>query len=458
MAVQSRALPISGRLGRLGNHRQLLLNIAVVALCSVGVKIAGMLRDVVLASEFGTSDAADAFIAAWAIPQFLAIIVGNAFAGVIIPLQAEAHGQGGERHSRRFLSEMLLISIAGLIVVTLAMIPLRDTFLPLVTSNFGPAKLGQTRELWMIMLPAIFLFAMSTIWSAMLNTGDRFGLAAMSPVLVPVATIGALWIYPQGGITSPTVGFVLGSFAQVVFLVIGLHRHQLDIVPSWHGGLLETRMALRQFVPYLANGIVFGGVGVVDQAMAATLGQGSLAILSYGNKLVLPVLAIGSAALATVVYPRFSRLVADREWVRLHQQVKGYLTMVLLATIPVTILIIALSTVIVRVLFEHGEFNPSDTRDVAELQMIFALMIPAYTLSQLLSRVLNAMRATRYLLIGSIVIFTFNIVADYLFKEWFGITGIAMATVGNYTLALVFNFYLFRRLMTARLSAATGSR
>ncbi len=237
MAVQSRALPISGRLGRLGNHRQLLLNIAVVALCSVGVKIAGMLRDVVLASEFGTSDAADAFIAAWAIPQFLAIIVGNAFAGVIIPLQAEAHGQGGERHSRRFLSEMLLISIAGLIVVTLAMIPLRDTFLPLVTSNFGPAKLAQTRELWMIMLPAIFLFAMSTIWSAMLNTGDRFGLAAMSPVLVPVATIGALWIYPQGGITSPTVGFVLGSFAQVVFLVIGLHRHELDIVPSWHGGL-----------------------------------------------------------------------------------------------------------------------------------------------------------------------------------------------------------------------------
>ena len=72
-------------------------------------------------------------------------------------------------------------------------------------------------------------------------------------------------------------------------------------------------MALRQFVPYLANGIVFGGVGVVDQAMAATLGQGSLAILSYGNKLVLPVLAIGSAALATVVYPRFSRLVAERD-------------------------------------------------------------------------------------------------------------------------------------------------
>ena len=84
--------------------------------------------------------------------------------------------------------------------------------------------------------------------------------------------------------------------------------------------------------------------------------------------------------------------------------------------------------------------TPPTRGSVAELQVIFALMIPAYTLSQLLSRVLNAMRATRYLLIGSIVIFTFNIVADYLFKEWFGITGIAMATVGNYMLALVLQF------------------
>ncbi|HEU4793374.1 MAG TPA: lipid II flippase MurJ, partial [Nitrolancea sp.] len=159
MAVQSRTLALSSRLGWLTAHRQLLINIAVVAFCSVGVKVAGMLRDVVLASEFGTSDAADAFIAAWAIPQFLALIVGNAFAGVIIPLQAEARSQGGERQSRRFLSEMLLLGLAGLGLVTILLIPFRDQLLPLVTSNFGPAKMAETRELWMIMLPAVFIFA-----------------------------------------------------------------------------------------------------------------------------------------------------------------------------------------------------------------------------------------------------------------------------------------------------------
>ena len=456
MAVQSRALPLSGRFGWLGSHRLLLFNIGVVAFSSVGVKVAGMLRDVVLASRFGTSDSADAFIAAWAIPQFLAMIIGSAFAGVIIPLQAEARSRHGEAQSRRFLSEMLLLGLGGLLAITLLLIPLRGLLLPLVTSNFGPAKLTETRDLWMLMLPAVFLYAMSVVWAALLHTDDRFGLAAVAPVLIPVCTIAALWFYPAGGIKSPAVGFVIGCLAQVAALLWGLHRHRLDVLPTWHGGLPETRLALWQLLPFLANGVVFGGIGVVDQAMAATLGKGSLATLSYGNKIVLPILGIGSSALATVVYPRFSRLVADRQWEQLHRQVRGYLRWTLMATIPLTIAMLISSHWIVRLLLERGEFTAADTRAVSDLQMIFALMIPAYTVSQLLSSAINAMRATRLILIGSVFIATFNIVADYFFKEWIGIKGIALATVLNYTLALAINVYLVRRLIRQRTAAVQG--
>ncbi|MDQ2683778.1 MAG: hypothetical protein M3Y37_09655, partial [Chloroflexota bacterium] len=209
--MAGRPLALSTVTGLLGSRRQLLFNIAVVGLSSVGVKLAGMARDVVLASEFGTSDSADAFIAAFAIPQFMAVIFGNAFAGVIIPLHAEAQRQQDDAHARRFLSEMVLIGLVSMALVTLLLWPLRDLLLPLVTSNFGPEKLAETRELWLIMLPTTFLVAMGTLWSGMLNTDDRFGLAAISPALIPVFTIGALLFYPQGGIQSPAVGFVVGT-------------------------------------------------------------------------------------------------------------------------------------------------------------------------------------------------------------------------------------------------------
>jgi putative peptidoglycan lipid II flippase len=288
----------------------------------------------------------------------------------------------------------------------------------------------------------------------MLNSDDRFGLAAFAPVLVPVCTIAALWIHPAGGITSPAVGFVIGTLAQVAWLLVGVRRSGLATLPAWHGGLPETRLAMRQFMPYVANGAVFGGIGVVDQAMAATLGQGSLAELNYANKLVMPVLAIGSAALATVVYPRFARLVAERDWRRLQRQAGTYIGLTLAASIPVAIAIIVLSPFLVGLLFERGQFNAADTEAVARVQAIYALMIPAYTVSLLLSRVLNAMRATRFVLIGSIVIFAFNVIADYLFKEWLGIKGIALATVGNYVLALAFNGYFLHRLINSRMAGA----
>jgi putative peptidoglycan lipid II flippase len=456
MAVQTRSLAHSTRLGRVFQSRQLITHIGVVALCSVGVKATGMLRDVVLASRFGTSDAADAFIAAWALPQFLGLIVGAAFAGVIIPLRAEAVKQGGEAYSRRFLSEMLLLCVVALASATVLLAPLRDLILPIVTSNFSPAKYEQTRDLFLIMLPAVFLYAMTAVWSAMLHTEERFGLAAAAPLLIPVSTVSAMWVYPQGGITSPAVGFVLGYLANVAALLWGLHRHELDILPRWHGGLRETRLASRQLLPFLANGVVFGGIGVVDQAMAATLGKGSLATLSYGNKVVLPILGIGSSAMSTVAYPRFARLVAEREWDRLRTQIKGFLGMILVATVPLVIAILVLSHWIVALLFERGEFTAADTRAVAEQQMIIALMIPAYAMGQLLSNVINSMQATRLMLIGSVFIAIFNLVADYFFKEWFGIKGIAVATVLNYLLALAINGYLVWRLIEHRRAEARG--
>lgn len=449
-----RSLSISSVSGLLDGRRQLLFNIGIVAFSSVGVKLAGMVRDIILASHFGTTDSADAFIAAWAIPQFLAVIFGNALSGVIIPLRAEARAREGEKHSRDFLNEMLLISILILGLVTLLLIPLRDVLLPLVTSNFGPEKLAETEKLWNIMLPGTFLFAICTVWSGILNTDERFGLAALSPILIPIFTIAALWIYPEGGIYSPAVGFVIGLIAQALWLIWGLYRLELVIFPKWHGGLTQTHMAMGQFVPYLANGVVFGGVGIVDQAMAATLGAGSLAILSYGNKIVLPVLGIGSAALATVVYPRFAQMVAERKWERLYVQVRSYLALTLVITIPMMIVLVLLAEPLIRLVFERGEFTAEDTIEVAQVHVIYALMIPSYTIAVLLSRVLNAMRATKYVLLSSIVIFAFNIIADYVFKEWIGIQGIALATVMNYTLSLAFNAWLVRRLITREIRKA----
>lgn len=447
------ALP-TGRVRALvgrGETARVLQAAGLIGLLTIAVKLLGMGRDVVLAAEFGTGDAVEAFLAAWAIPQFLAGLTGNAFSGVAIPLSATAQARGGEAAARRFLSELLLISVVSMAVLTALLVPARGLLLPLATSSFSPEKVQLAERLWLVMLPGVFLYALILLWQGVLNTQRRFGLAALAPVVVPVTTIGALLLFRDAGITAPAVGFVAGLALQAAVLLEGMRRARLVIWPRWHGGLPETREAGAQFTPYVANGVMWGGLGVVDQAMATTLGAGNLAILNYGNKLVLPILGVSSSALATAVYPQFARMVAEGRWRELRTAAKRYSTLILAATVPATALVIALSPWIVRTVYERGAFDSRDSAAVASVQAMYALIIPMYTVSHLLSRMINAMAATKYMAIGSAVIFAFNVAADYWLKEWMGIEGIALATVCNYGLSLGLNVWLLRRLLTARI-------
>ena len=450
----------AGRLRALagrGETARVLQAAGLIGVLTIGVKLSGMARDVVLASEFGTGDAVEAFLAAWAIPQFLAAITGSAFSGVAIPLQAAARARGGAVRAKRSLSELLLISVVGMALLTALLVPARAVLLPLTTSSFGPEKTALAERLWLVMLPGVFLYALIMLWQAILNSQRRFGLAAASPVVVPLTTICALLLAPGAGITAPAVGFIMGLALQAVLLLEGMRRAELIIWPRWHGGMIETRAAAAQLTPYVANGVMWGGLGVVDQAMATTLGPGNLAILSYGNKLVLPILGVSSSALATAVYPQFARMVAEERWRELRTAAKRYSALILAATVPATAVVIGLSPWIVRAVYERGAFDARDSAAVASVQAMYALIIPMYTVSHLLSRMINAMAATKYMAIGSAVIFGFNVAADYWLKGWLGIEGIALATVCNFGLSMALNMWLLRRLLRARIALVERS-
>lgn len=426
----------------------------LIGFFTVAVKIAGMARDILLASEFGTGDEIEAFLAALVIPQFLAVIMGNSLEGLIIPLRADARARGGEDEARRFSREMLLASGAVLLVITLLLVPARTLLLPLVTASFSDEKAELAGRLWLITLPGFFFAAMASAGQALLNTRDRFGLAALAPVTVSIATIAALLLFPSAGIEAAAVGFVAGLVVQGGILLFGMRRAGLDLLPRWYGGVTETRTALRRTLPFLANGVMFASLGVVDQAMAATLGPGNIAILNYGNKLVLPLLGIGSASLATALYPAFSRMVAGQEWQQLRRTARRYATLTLVLTIPLTITMVALSPWIVSLVFERGAFSSDDSAAVARVQAIYALMIPIYTVAQLFSRIIYAIGALKFMAISSAGIFAFNVIADYVFKEWIGIEGIAVATVLNFFISLLVNIYLVRRLINDRAEKA----
>jgi putative peptidoglycan lipid II flippase len=185
--------------------------------------------------------------------------------------------------------------------------------------------------------------------------------------------------------------------------------------------------------------------------MAATLGPGSQSTLMYANKLIMPVLAISSTALGTAALPYFSRLVAKEDWDGLRQTLSTYTRLILAVAIPATVTLILLSRPLVRLLFERGEFTADDTDAVARVLATYSLLIPIETIAVMMSRVLLSLQIGKIMVLASIGIFLSNIVCDYVLKEILGIEGIALASVVNQVLSLIFLIFMWRHLQRTRM-------
>lgn len=175
--------------------------------------------------------------------------------------------------------------------------------------------------------------------------------------------------------------------------------------------------------------------------MAAMLSPGSVAALGYGNRVIAFPITLITTALSTAVIPYFSKMVACEEWKEVRRTLKHYIFLIVAVSFPLTGLLLVFSEPIVQILFQRGSFTASDTHLVAQIQSFFALQIPVRGAGILIVRLISAMRSNQILMWGSGCNFIINIVLNYLFMQWFGVSGIALSTSCVYLFSFSFLFY-----------------
>jgi putative peptidoglycan lipid II flippase len=302
----------------------------------------------------------------------------------------------------------------------------------------------------------VVLTGFATTWGALLNAGDKFALVAIAPAFQPLAIILGLGLFSRSlGIYSLMGGTLLGVLLETVLLGAALTRRGHSLIPRWHGATPAFRKVLGQYGACIAAAFMVSGMGLVDQAFASTLGPRSNSALSYGSKLVGLVLALGASAIATAILPQLSRMVALKDWVGIRRFLRFYSSVILAVTVPATLVLIWMSTFLVRTLYQHGSFSPEDTSLVVKIQIFYLFRIPFSTCLVLVTRTLTALRANHFLLIMSFGSFTLNAVLDYLLIQRFGIAGITLSTSACSVVILLCLGVAMYRLLDKRSKEAT---
>jgi putative peptidoglycan lipid II flippase len=428
-------------------NRKIFGAAAIVALLTGLVKLAAVVKELVVAWRFGTADTLDAFFIALLIPSFIVTVVARSFNPVFIPAYILAREQESAERAERLLAGASLCLVVLLVGMTLFIVFGAPVYLPYLASGFGAEKLKLTERLLVITSPVILLKGVISLWSAVLNAGERFALAALSPVVTPVVTILFLVFSQEKGVFALADGLVWGALLEMLLVGAALWRKGVHLLPKWHGLDASLRVVVSQYAMILVGVLLLNSADLVDQSMAAVLEPGSVSALNYGKRINGFLVDLTAVALSTAAIPYFSKLIADKDWDDLRQTLKRSLLMIFVLTVPPSLMFFVLSEFITRALFQRGSFTPQDTELVARVQALYVLQIPFHVAGILMVRLISTMQKNHVLMWAFGVNLVVNIILNYLFMKWLGVAGIALATSCEYLLLFLFaSFFLYRQL------------
>ena len=431
-------------------NRQILSAVLTVGIGTGLVKVISVAKELVVAWKFGTSDAMDAFLIALLVPAFIINVVASSFNAAVIPTYIQVREKEGKEAAQRLFSGTTVWSVLLLLIITILVVVTSPIYLPIIAKNFSPEKLNLTHDLLLAISPIILLSGVITIWSAILNAGERFALAALSPIITPSMSIAFLLANNSWGVFALASGLVFGSFLEIILLGVALHRQGISLSPKWHGFDIHLRQVAGQYMPMMAGALLMNSSGLVDQSMAAILSPGSVAALNYGNRVVSLPISLITTALSTAIIPYFSKMVACEDWTSVRHTLKHYLSLIIAFTVPLTVLLIIFSEPIVKIIFQRGSFTSADTHLVAQIQTCFALQIPFYLANILVVRLISSMHLNYRLMWASGLNLIINIGLNYLFIIWMGIRGIALSTSCVYIFCFFYLLFFVQKKLTIK--------
>lgn len=403
-----------------------LLIVAATALS----RLLGLLREAVIAYEFGTSAEYDAFIIAFLLPHMLRMLLAEgALSTAFVPLFTAKLARG-RAVAERFAGTVLTLALLAFPLIVWLGVQLAPGYIPFLADGFDAAKRTLTVQLVHITFPFLGLVGLAAIVMGILSSHERFFAPAFAPVLFNVGMIvGALFIAPrvEPSIVGLAYGVLLGGIAQLLFqlpFLQGIFRYRptLDVRDESLNKLFVLML------PTVLGLIVVELNVLVDNKLASRLGDGSIASLQYAIRLFQLPLGLFAVALATVLLPRLSAHAARVERAEFVDILQRGLRLALFILLPATAGLIALGGPIIELLFEHGRFTPDDTVRTLYVLRFLALGIVGYGLAHPLTRAFYALQDTNTPMKISALTVGLNVALDYALISPLGVGGLALAT------------------------------
>ena len=418
----------------------------IISLAGIASRFLGLLRDRILAGQFGAGDTLDAYYAAFRIPDLIYnLMIVGALSAAFIPVFTELISEDKEDEAWKLSSGILSLQIIITGIISILLVIFSPQLMKLVTPGYTGEKMQLTVLLTRIMFLSPFLLGISGIFGGILVSFKKFLIYSLAPIFYNLGIIiGAVFFVKYLGPIGLALGVVLGAFLHMLvqFPSVKFSGFHFKLVFSEAIANRNVRKVLKLMVPRTLTIAVSQINFTIITIFASTLTAGSLAVFNFANNIQSAPLGLFGVSFSIAVFPTLSALAAKKRKDEFVSAFGKTFTQILFFVIPLSVFIVVLRAQIVRVLLGSGKFNWDNTILTFQTLGLLALSLFAQSLLPLLTRAFYALQNTKIPLYIGIFSEIINLSLVVILIKNFGVFGLAVAfsvsSIINMLLLLIF--------------------
>jgi len=395
-------------------------------------RILGYLRDILIAIFLGTGFLADAFFVAFRIPNtFRRLFAEGTFNAAFVPSYTSEKIKGNSR-SHRFANEIFNLLFLGLLILVLII----ELFMPIFVSLIAPGfveddeKINLAISLTRITFPFLLFVCLSSFFSAILNSHNKFAAASAAPIILNIILIIVLLLGKSFGdnlIYYLSYGVSIAGFLQLIFLYIFVRKHFSVKINFNFKYNKEVKLFFKKLLPSIfSSGVT--QINILVGTIIASFQASAVSYLYYADRIYQINLAIAGIAIGVVILPQLSKYVHLKKKTNIILIQNKALELSMFLSLPAAAALFVGSEEIISALFGYGSFSEDSVYNSSMALYYFGFGLPAFALIKVFSSFFFANNNTKtpfYISLASVIL---NIIISIYFFQKIGFIIIPIAT------------------------------
>lgn len=430
-------------------RKSLAASAALMGIIILFSKALGLLRDILVASAYGTAAEGVAYETASKLPvTVFDFVLGGVVTAAFIPVYNSLAVKKDRKEALSFAQSYVNLILLVTVILSAVGAAAAPLFVRLMAPDLAPETAALAARLTRIMFPMVIFVGLAFSFVGFLQSEGEYNIPALISLVSNALMVGYLLIFnSRFGVYGLAAAMLIGWCAQAAVQIPAVRKRGFRYRLTAPLFTPDTLRAAKNTVPILIATWTTPVCAIINTRLASGIEGGRpIAALGYANRLYIIIVGLFSFVATNLLFPHFARGTASGDTEANGRLIRASLRTLSFIIAPIAAGVATLAAPFVSLIYERGEFTADDTRLTAAALSMYAAGMLFSACGEVLTKAFFAAERTKLPMIASLISLAFNAAAIYasraLLGEKFGVGTIALMTAlsaaVNMTINLIF--------------------